>query len=111
MPTRILQKKPSAFATLGVFRLISFMGLLEHPNGLHEYQKRLSRKRPNQFDLLSKALDSALFLRWDLEMRILAKFVFFSGKSQKNLASFFGLFDERIVSDNKEPVSTTLILQ
>lgn len=101
MPTRILQKKPSAFATLGVFRLISFMGLLEHPNGLHEYQKRVSRKWPNQFDLL----------RWGLEMRTLAKFVFFSGKSQKNLASFFGLFDERIVSDNKEPVSTTLILQ
>ena len=44
-------------------------------------------------------------------MRILAKFVFFSGKNQKYLTLFFGLFDERIVSDNKQPVSTTLILQ
>ena len=100
MPIRILQKEPSAFATLGVFRLISFMGLLGHPNGLHEYQIR-SRKRPKQFDLLRRGL----------EMRILAKFVFFSGKCQTNLASYFGLFDERIVSDNKQPVSTTLILQ
>ena len=101
MPIRILQKEPSAFTTLGVLTLISFMGLLEHPNGPHGYQKR-SRKRPKQLDLLRRGLES----------QILEKFVFFLGESQKNLASYLGgLFDERIISDNKQPVSTKLILQ
>ena len=67
--------------------------------GLQEYQIR-SRKRPKQFDLLRRGL----------ETRILEKFVLFSGKSQKNLASYHSLFDERIISDNKQPVSSTLIL-
>ena len=97
--SEFFKKEASAFATLGVLRLISFMGLLEHPNGLQEYQIR-SKKRPKQFDLLRRGL----------ETRILEKFVLFSGKSQKNLASYHSLFDERIISDNKQPVSSTLIL-
>ena len=75
MPIRILQKEPSAFAILGVLRLISFMGLLEHPNGLH--QKRFSRKRPKQFDLLRRGLGNADFRNICVLFR----------KSQKNLAS------------------------
>ena len=73
MPIRILQKEPSAFAILGVLRLISFMGLLEHPND----QKRLSRKRPKQFDLLRRGFGNADFRNICVLFR----------KSQKNLAS------------------------
>ena len=91
--SEFFKKEASAFATLGVLRLISFMGLLEHPNCLDEYQIR-SRERPKQFELLRRGL----------ETRILEKFVLFSGQSQKNLASYYSLFEEGMVSDNKQSV-------